>query len=139
MKADCDVHVTYEGDNTVLLISVRMPVLARFVPLMSFKIARSIVDILGEPKANQHIPVERVINDPESQVALFCECQNRVNARLRKDLQLKVASGLSDAAAWNECSLASMALSKIFIERYVLQLFIAVRIMFENECPANLH
>ncbi|MCB9384881.1 MAG: acyl-CoA dehydrogenase family protein [Bryobacterales bacterium] len=134
LKADSDIFCTFEGDNTVLLQLVVKSLLSdykrqfddlRAFTMLKFVVARA-ADAVREPSpiearetASQHL------RDAEFQLRAMRYREQRLLSGVARRLRSRMQQGTDSFDAFTECQDHLMATAKAYVERVILEQFVA--------------
>lgn len=132
LKADSDIFVTYEGDNTVLLQLVAKGLLADFRAELGDSRVLGIVRYLASQTATAVIELNPVVvrlrseehlRDRDFQLAAFRYRESRLVHSLARRLKHRIDEGVEPFAALNQCQDHALAAAEAFAWRHVLECF----------------
>ncbi|CAH1262784.1 ACOXL [Branchiostoma lanceolatum] len=136
LKQDCDVFVTFEGDNTVLYQQVVKELLAVFGQKLGDNRVLQTLSVLQQETAEYiktsmfAVGTESVISASGMMKALSFR-EGRMLRKLAGRMLKKVGDGEEGFQAWNSCLHHTQALAKCHIQRVCLELFVAA----VDRCP----
>ncbi len=113
LKSDTDIFTTFEGDNTVLMLWIGRNLLAREPGTAAMAVAED------------HARVEPATDTLRSSRSLFQTRERVMLDRIRSDIGRSVAAGLDAQAATSSQQLALFHAAHAYVERVVLDCFIA--------------
>jgi len=132
LKADSDIFVTYEGDNTVLLQLVAKGLLADFRAEFGESKVLGLVRHLASQTATAVTELNPVtvrmrsdehLRDPDFQLAAFRYRESRLVHSLARRLKHRIDEGMEPFAALNECQDHALSAAEAFAWRHTLECF----------------
>ncbi len=141
LKADTEIFTTFEGDNTVLMQLVAKSRLAefhqefndiKFLGLVKY-IAKQAATSLTEmnPIITRKTALEH-ISDSEFHLAAFTYREQHLVTRAGQRLKFRIDAGMNSFQAFNECQNHLVTVAHAYIERVILEQFIAKVERIEN-------
>ena len=134
LKADTDIFTTFEGDNTVLMQLVAKSCLAAFKEQFSDRKLLSLVRYITNqaaqsvavynPLATRNID-QAHLHDSEFHLAAFRYREQRLVTSLARRLRARLERGLDAQAAMIECQDHLVNLAQAYVERVILEQFVA--------------
>jgi acyl-CoA oxidase len=134
LKADSDIFCTFEGDNTVLLQLVAKSLLSdyqrQFEDLRPFTMLKYVVaraaDAVREPSPiDARETSSKHLRDREFQLSAMRYREQRLLAGVARRLRHRLEQGLDSFDAFTECQDHLIATAKAYVERIILEQFIA--------------
>ena len=134
LKADSDIFCTFEGDNTVLLQLVVKSLLSdykrQFEDLRPFTMLKYVVaraaDAVREPSPiDARETSSKHLRDPEFQLRAMRYREQRLVAGVARRLRSRMQAGMDSFDAFTECQDHLLATAKAYVERIILEQFIA--------------
>lgn len=135
LKADTDIFTTFEGDNTVLMQLVAKGVLSEFRKEFHEEGNLGVLRYLGNrlttaisernPFAIRNTDPEHLL-DPEFQISAFRYHERQLLHSLTQRMRALIKSGYTAYDAGLRCQNHMLNLANAFIERVVLEQFLAV-------------
>lgn len=145
LKADTDIFTTFEGDNTVLMQLVAKSCLADFKQQFSdMKLLGLVRYITGQasqtvavynPLLTRNTDPEHLC-DPEFQLAAFQYREQRLVTSLARRLRARLEQGMDSHEAMIECQDHLVNLAQAYVERVILEQFVAGIARIEDPAPA---
>jgi acyl-CoA oxidase len=132
LKADSEIFVTYEGDNTVLLQLVAKGLLASFKAEFGESKLLGVVRHLASQTATAVLELNPVtvrlrsdehLRDPEFQLAAFRYRETSLVQSLARRLKHRIDEGMEAFTALNECQDHAVAAAEAFAWRQTLEQF----------------
>jgi acyl-CoA oxidase len=134
LKADTDVFTTFEGDNTVLMLQVAKGLLTdyrqTFQDMNFFGLLKALAHEAGKTLKERNPVVARMtdeahLRDAGMQVALFQHRERSLLHSVARRLKARIDRGMDSYEAFIECQDHLMALAHAYVERVVLERFVA--------------
>lgn len=132
LRADADVFVTFEGDNTVLLQLVAKSRLThyrqQFEELTPYKMLKFLGSWTGDAVATMNPLSSRAtdrahLTDRDFRLAAFLYRENHLLTGVARRLKSRIDSGMDAFAAFNDCQLHLIAVAEAYVERVLLERF----------------
>lgn len=134
LKADTDIFTTFEGDNTVLMQLVAKSCLAEFKQQFSdmklLSLVRYITNQAAQTVAVYNPLVTRNtdqahLHDSEFHLTAFRYREQRLVTTLARRLRARLEQGMDAQAAMIECQDHLVNLGQAYVERVILEQFVA--------------
>ncbi len=132
LRADTEIFVTFEGDNTVLMQLVAKGLLTdyrrQFEDLRAFTVARHLAG-LAETAISEFNPVATHstkrdhLRSSKFQLAAFSQREHHLLATVARRLRHRIANGMSSHDAFHECQDHLVAVARAHVERVVAERF----------------
>ncbi|PHN01413.1 acyl-CoA dehydrogenase family protein [Flavilitoribacter nigricans] len=142
LKADTDIFTTFEGDNTVLMQLVAKGVLSEFRKEFHEEGNLAILRYLGtrlstaiserNPFAIRNTDPDH-LRDEEFQLAAFRYREGKILYSLTQRMRALIKNGYSAYDAGLRCQNHMLNLANAFVERIILEQFLAVSRNIDNE------
>lgn len=141
LKADTDIFTTFEGDNTVLMQLVAKGVLSEFRKEFHEEGNLAVLRYLGSrittaisernPFAIRNTDPEH-LRDPEFHLSAFRYREGKVLYSLTQRMRALIKNGYSAYDAGLRCQNHMLSLANAFVERIILEQFLAVSRNIKN-------
>ena len=135
LRADVDIFVTFEGDNTVLLQLVAKGLLTdyrrQFEDLRAFTMLKFLATRADTALSELNPVVTRLtteghLRDPQFQAGAFADREDRLLITAARRLRQRISNGVSLHDAFHECQDHLVSLAKAHVERLILKRFASV-------------
>ncbi|MEZ4862555.1 MAG: acyl-CoA dehydrogenase [Caldilineaceae bacterium] len=147
LKADTDVFTTFEGDNTVLMQLVAKGCLSDFkqqfsdmtliglVKYLSSQAAKAVVE--QNPLTTRNTD-EAHLHDSQFQLGAFHYREQRLISSVARRLKVRLDRGMEANDALIECQDHLVQVAHAFVERVILEQFVAAIAMVEDPALAQV-
>ena len=134
LKADTEIFTTFEGDNTVLMQLVAKSRLAEFKQEFNDIKFLGLVKYIAKQAATSITELNPIITrktssdhllDPEFHLSAFTFRERHLLTRAGQRLKHRIDAGMNSFQAFNECQNHLVNLAHAYIERVILEQFIA--------------
>ena len=135
LKADTEIFTTFEGDNTVLMQLVAKSRLAdfkqefheiKFLGLVKYIAQQAATSLTEMNPIVTRKTAEGHLRDHDFQLAALSYREQHLLKRAAQRLKSRIDGGMNSFEAFNECQNHLIVLAHAYIERVILEHFIAV-------------